>query len=766
MIRLNRIRQFLLLLAVLSFLSLTCSSRLLAQGGASLDVVVVDPFGAVVANPAITLRGPLPATTEQHGNTAADGRFHFEVPPGRYRLTAGHESFHAENRDISLSAGPSHELRIPLQLEPLSEDVLVSAEALPIPTTTASEAVAVITHADIEQRQLLDMQHALSIEPGIMVAQADAGGGVASLFVDGGNSNFTKVVVDGVTLNQPGGAIDLSNFTLDGIDKIEIVRGAQSALVGSDAMTGVIEVLTHRGSTRTPQIILDGQGGSFSTGRGAAQFSGIVGRLDYSATTGYFTTDGQLPNNRFLNRTLSGNFGVRVGDEGSVRLTLRNNTSDAGTPGQTLFTPPNLDQHNALHNFAAALSWDGSTGKHWQHHVAGTESYIRQFFENPLSDFYTSPDPFDSCSFPRSAHAVPSAYCDFPYSSHNQFNRAGFQWNSSYIDNWGSLTAGYVYEVENAFLSALNGGHARRNNQAGFVDGRWQIVKRVVLNAGFRVEDNDNFGTKVVPRVGAAFTARNGGDVLGATRLHVNYGEGIKEPRLDQSFGTDICNPGNPTLLPERSRTAYAGVEQRLDHDRVRISGDYFESRFYDIVSFAFCFPGGPCPVTPPAGCPFGFGSYFNTDLTRARGTTISSEARINNHLSLSGNYTYDDTLVVKSPNAFDPSEIPGNHLLRQPVNSGNLALTGGMLRVTGTFAARIVGRRTDSDFLFPPLGLTSNPGFVVLSLFGSLRIDAHATAYARIDNLANRQYSEILGYPALGRAASAGMRFTFGGER
>src|SRR5262249_22129991 len=159
-------------------------------------------------------------------------------------------------------------------------------------------------------------------------------------------------------------------------------------------------------------------------------------------------------------------FGWRFADNDTVRVTVRNNTSDAGAPGQTLFEPPNLDQHNALHNFSAGLVWQFSSGPHWQHQISGSETYVRQRFENLLSDFFSSPDPFGFCAFARSPHAVPSTYCDFPYLSQSQYNRAGFAAQSSYITRRVTLTAGYAYEIENGFLSALNGGHARRNNQA------------------------------------------------------------------------------------------------------------------------------------------------------------------------------------------------------------------------------------------------------------------------------------------------------------
>ena len=334
--------------------------------------------------------------------------------------------------------------------------------------------MAILTREEIDRRQITELAPLLATLPGFTVARADSAGGTASLFLDGGNSNFTKVLVDGVTQNLPGGAVDFSNFTLDNVDKVEVVRGAQSALTGSDAMTGVIELLTHRGSTRTPLLTIESSGGSFSTGRGMGQLSGMVGRFDYSAAAAYFSTAGQGVNDRFLNRTLSGNLGWRLAENDTLRITVRNNTSDAGAPGQTLFEPPNLDQHNALHNFSTGLTWQFSTGAHWQHQVTASETYVRQLFSNPLSDFYTSPDPFGGCNLPRSPHAVASLYCDFPYRSNSQYNRAGFAAQSSYVTRRFAASAGYAYEVENGFLSALNGGHARRNNQAVFLDGRWQ----------------------------------------------------------------------------------------------------------------------------------------------------------------------------------------------------------------------------------------------------------------------------------------------------
>jgi outer membrane cobalamin receptor len=168
--------------------------------------------------------------------------------------------------------------------------------------------------------------------------------------------------------------------------------------------------------------------------------------------------------------------------------------------------------------------------------------------------------------------------------------------------------------------------------------------------------------------------------------------------------------------------------------------------------------------VAIPSGClPIGFGTYFNTDLARAVGARFVAEWKLAKHLGLQANYTYDDSRVLISPNATDPAELPGNHLLRRPVNSGSVALNGGVRRFHGNIAATLVGRRTDSDFL--GLGFTSNPGYMRMDVAASYALSTHASVIGHVTNLFNKDYQDVLGYPALGRAAYIGMRFRLGGE-
>jgi vitamin B12 transporter len=701
---------------------------LLAQSQtAKLSGVVTDPHGAAIVGARVSAEPVSTESTAAHGISANDGQFSLTLAPGKYRLTIARDSFATAQQEINLVVGESREIDIRLTLEPLSSKVVVTAQALPLDAESSPAPVTILTHEQIEQRVATSLPDLLAMQPGFSLGRTSAEGGTASLFLDGGNSNYTKVLVDGVPANQPGGLIDFSNFTLDNIDKIEIVHGAESALYGSDAMDGVIQIFTHRGTTRIPEFTAFADGGNFDTGHGGAELSGLLGRFDYSAGVSDLETSGQGPNDAFRNRTLSGNFGWRISDTARISLSLRDTDSQAGTPGQTLLQPANLTDTISYQNFYSGLHAEFATGSHWQHQVSGTELYSREFNFDP---------------------SFPSFY---------QYNRAAFTGQSTYLIRAFAFTAGYEYEVENGFLSDV-GIHERRNNQAGFFDARWQPIARLTLNAGARAEDNANFGTKVVPRVGASYALRIAQGALGDTRLRASYGLGIVEPRFDQSFGTDPCYPGNPNLLPEQSWTLHAGFEQKLASDRVRVTMDYFDSSFRDIVSFAGL-------SAPPPGCSQteftaeGAGTYFNTDLARSRGASLSTEARISRWLTASGNYTYDPTRVLAAPNAFDPSEIPGNRLLRRPVNSGNLMLNAAFKRMNWNVSGYFTGRRTDSDFLGD--GITSNAGYALLNLGGSYNLSHGVSFYGRIANLANKQYQEALGYPALGREFRIGVKYT-----
>ena len=763
-------KTFLLgVLVSLFFFSTTAISATTAQTqtsvpDAQLRGTLLDSSGAGVGGVQVTARlNNDPQAQLWKATSTTDGVYSLKLPPGNYRIIFQRRSFTTREYDLDLTAFAAPRiLDLRLELEPLASSVVVTAQAQPQQIQQTTAPVEVITRQEMDARLSINLTDALQYSAGIAIARTGPEGGTASIFLNGGNSDFTKVLVDGSPVNAPGSAVDFSNFTLDNVDKVEIVRGAESAIYGTDAVSGVIQVFTHRGETSTPELVLYADGGSFDSARGGAQLSGILGNFDYSAAASYFSTSGPQDINAFLNRTLSANFGYRLGEDTQIRLTLRNNTSDAQTPGQTLLTPPSPDSQIGYHSFSSNARWDFATGKHWHHQLMGAESYNRQFTADPVQSFYAT-DPNAFCPQTNPVAIATAEFCDFTDpGSRYQYNRASLNAQSSYLFSNFGATAGYQYEVENAGLPTLAPGHVRRNNQAGFLDFRYSPHSRATINAGVRAEANGNFGTRVVPRVGASLALLQGRGFWGETRFRAFYGEGIKEPRFDQLYNDQFGDLGNLNLKPEVSKTWTVGLDQKLGNDRVHLTGEYFSSRFYDIVSFAFCDTFNNLCGLPITGVP-SFGYFFNTDRARARGTNLTVDSRINRWLRVSGNYTYDDSLVLAAPNAFDPSELPGNRLARRPVNSGSLAAFAEWRRWSVTMSGYFSGQRTDSDFL--GLGLTRNPGYARFDLASAYQFSRAISGYFRATNLFDKGYQDAIGYPALGRELRVGMLYRLGGK-
>ncbi|HTW24378.1 MAG TPA: TonB-dependent receptor [Candidatus Baltobacteraceae bacterium] len=690
---------------------------------------LTDPSDAVVADALITVQS-LTSSASAQARSGADGSFSVALAPGRYRVSIAQPSFGKVEQEFSLAARETRTWDVRLELATMSSNVIVTAQAEPTEASNVVAPVDVITRQDIDDRGEIWLTPMLAAAPGASFSQLGPMGGVTSYFLDGGDSNYTKVLVDGVPVNEPGGAIDFSNFTTDAVDKIEVVHGASSALYGSDAMDGVMQIFTHRGTTPTPRLVLEADGGTFGTGRGSGQLSGVLGAFDYSLDAGYFSSAGQssppvmgeAATDYFRDTTLSGNFGWKLSDTDSLRLTVRNSASDAGQPGQTLYEDNPFvgsfavdpGQHNGLHDFSSGLTWNFSNGGHWQNELSG--------YDSRFADTEVSP-PFS------------------PFVS--KFNRAGLTEQTTYSFTNGGVTAGYWFEVE-------NGGAQARHNQAGYIEARYRFRRRLSVVAGGRVEANGFFGTRAVPRLGASYALRYGHGFWGPTRLRASYGEGIKEPELLPADCT-------PILKPEQSTTFDAGIDQYFASDRVRFSLTYFHNDFRDIVSFA------SVADISMANCPAFGGNFFNTDKARAYGANSTLGVKATRWLNFTANYGYDDSLVLASPNATDPALIPGNRLLKRPLNSGNAMLNARWRGASWYLGAYYVGSQTDSDFL--GLGITRDPGYFLLNTAATLPLRYGLAATAYFGNLLDRHYQVAAGYPALGYNYRFGLRYTWGGE-
>jgi vitamin B12 transporter len=715
--------------ALLSFVFAVPAFPQPQSSNAHVSGSLTDPSGASVAAARISAQLARPAasnpiTTESE----TDGTYKLDLAPGHYHLVVAKDSFRTKESEVTLQSGESLTLNLRLELAPMSSSVIVTGQITPTTQAQSSAPSAILTSDEILQRQAVTLPDLLYTQAGISIARTGPIGGLTTLFLDGGNSNYTKVFIDGTPANEPGGNFDFSNLSLDNIDKVEVVHGAESTLYGSDAVSGVIQLFSHRGATEIPSFEIYSDGGNLAYGRGGGQVSGAVRNFDYSGAGSYLSTDGQGPNDAFINRTFAGNFGYSFSDTDQLRFTIRSNSSWAGIPGPTLLEPPTLGQYYSYQDLTGNLSWTFNTGKHWQHRLSGWDSRIVD------ANFIPGDGP---------------AFVD-------QYNVAGFDEQSNYSFTKGIIALGYEYEVENAYPSGIVGGtHARRNNQAGFADGRWFPIRRVTLNAGFRVVSNTTFGIRTVPTAGIVYGLRYNNGFWGNTNVRFSYGEGIKEPALEQSYGSDPCYPGNPNLKPEESQTYNATLDQYLLSDKARVSLTFFASRFEDIISFA--------PNAPPN--PNFCGTYFNTDLARARGLNLSTELRMNKRLSINGYYTYDVTRVLATDNPpSDPDYTPGEPLLRRPKNSGSIILNFLWARVNWNFIGYFTGIRTDINF--NTLGPVNNPGYARFDMAASYNLTHSLALTSRVWNLFDKQYQDAYGYPALGRTYTFGIRYTFTAPR
>src|SRR5437870_5226727 len=445
---------------------------------AHLSGTLTDANGGGIADVQVQARRDgSPSSQTWSAKSSAAGEYSLDLPAGRYRVRFTRSSFASREMVVDLAPGEPHVLSLRLGLAPLSANVVVTANTQPTELAHSPAPVDIIGAQEIEQRQAVFLPDLLSTQTGISLARTGPIGGLSTIFIDGGDSAFTKVLIDGTPVNLPGGDMNFSNLALDNVDKVEIVHGAESALYGSDAMSGVIQIISRRGSTRIPELDLFAEGGAFSSARGGGQFSGLLGKFDYSAAGSYFHTDGQGVNDPFINRGFAGNFGYSFSDSNQLRLTVRSDASFAGTPGQTLLGPAFTDStaYDDLRQLSGNLSWNFKTGAHWAHRVSGMEARF-----------------LDTAGFP-----------DFSFFETTQFNRAGFLAQSTYSFHRGAVTAGYQYEVEHGDPDNLRGLHAPRNKQAGFLDARWFAVPRLPHSAGARVEDHASFGNRV--RLSLAF---------------------------------------------------------------------------------------------------------------------------------------------------------------------------------------------------------------------------------------------------------------------
>jgi vitamin B12 transporter len=322
-----------------------CASLLLvvllaAASAADLKVKVVDPQSAAVSGAQVLLLEDKTASHPQVELTSAEGVavFH-EVAAGPHQIRVLAPGFAVDSTALSDKVDS---VTIQLRLAPTSQTVVVTATRTPVEASTAGADVEALSGEQLQVMNPVAADDALRFLPGAVVNTAGQRGGLSSLFVRGGDSNYNKVIVDGVSVTEPGGTIDFGTLSLAEADRLEFLRGAQSTLYGSDAMTSVVQVWTRTGNTPVPEFRFGADAGNYGTESGYASLAGSHGRFDYNLFGNQFNTSGSGPNDDYSNSLEGANVGFLLNDKISLRLRARHDNSVTGTPGAWNFNGNNV----------------------------------------------------------------------------------------------------------------------------------------------------------------------------------------------------------------------------------------------------------------------------------------------------------------------------------------------------------------------------------------------------------------------------------------
>ena len=723
-----------------------------------LTVKVLDPQTAAVAGAQVLLVRANQTKALALQTTSAEGVATFHLPDsGQYQIQILAPGFAAELVDVSAETP----ITVRLHLAVAAETVVVSATRTPVLGEAAGADVDTLNPAQLLTMEPVAANDAMRFLPGAVINTSGQHGGLSSLFVRGGESNYNKVIVDGVTVNEPGGTFDFGTLSLAQGDHIEFVRGAQSTLYGTDAMTSVVQVWTRTGNTSTPELTLGADGGNLGTASGQAALAGARGRYDYNLFGDQFNTSGSGTNDAYSNSLEGANLGIRLTQSVSLRANFRHANSHTGVPGEWNFNgyvplvpangssqplvplQPNPDQWSQLNNLLGGVQLLIAAPHGWQHRFAGFDYVYR----------YNEFNPGDSARVNPSGNPI-----DYPSHEVDHINRAGFEYQGDYsARTWSHTTFGVRVENENGFVGDLDYGpqnHGQRLNQDAYVQ-QDLTLGRLGIIAGGRFVHDSAFGNTGVPRVALTLQALRGKPRLSGTRLRFSYATGFKEPRLEETFNGIPATPynlPNPSLRPERVRAFEAGFQQGFFNNKYELTGTYFNNLFHDQINYV--------TENVPPNYP---GQYVNVNQAFAQGAEVAVRAKLLSRLLLNAAYTYTSSQYLDNPSPYDPIYDPGQPLLRRPKHSATALLSYSGDRWGANLGGSFVGRRADSDFY--GFGIDHAAGYARVDLGGWYAVRPRITAYANVENALDHAYNEVVGYPALPINFRAGMRFRIGGD-
>jgi len=584
--------------------------------------------------------------------------------------------------------------------EIIREEITVTANRSEVPTREVGSSVTVIGREEIERRRKTTVAELLRTVPGVAIARTSGPGSQTSVFLRGAESNHTLVLLDGLRLNSStAGLYDFADLTTENLERIEIVRGPQSTLYGSEALGGVISITTRRGEGELSGRVA-AEAGSDSHQRLQASISGATERFDYSAAVAESETDGisaasvaggvgALEADGHENLTASGRFGLEIGDGGRLDLSLRHHDTELEVDGFGPVDDPNALQarESTAATLAAALPLSGG----W------TQTFRAAVYDETLVG--SDPDTFfnNFAIDTRTAELGTQANLDLG-------SGRGVIVGASWEERTAEVAGGYDESSEIGAVYAQ-------------VRTAWR--ERLFLTLGGRWDDHSEFGSETTYRVTASFEA------TGTTRLHASLGTGFRAPSLDELFFPVF---GNLELEPETSEGFDLGVERTFAGERGLIDLTYFDNDFDDLIGFDDAFRA------------------VNVDRATSRGVELSLRWRASERFELSASHTWNETEDLAT--GFQLARRPENRTVLdfffQPTPAWD---------ATVTFMA--VADRVDT-------GGRPLEDYTRVDLTVDYEAGRAFEPYLRIENLLGEDYEEILGFQTPGFQAAVGLGYEF----
>ena len=634
-----------------------------------------------------------------------------------------------------------------------AQDRAFSLEGLVVttsPTARAADAISsnvtVLEGVELRSAGLATVEDALRTVSGMAVVQSGSFGAATSVFLRGGESDYVLVLVDGVQVNQPGGAFDFAALTLWNVERIEIARGPSSALHGSDAVAGVIHVITSTG--RGPMTgTLVTRLGSFGRRDWSAEAVGGTERAGYRISLSRSRTDGILAfNNRHDNKVVSGRASFLPDDRTRADVSFRIGDREYHFPtdGSGNVVDRNAFTYADETLLSASVSRALSSTVDVQAHVGIVDT------DGGLDD--APDDAADSLGF-------------FGFSSLDHVRRGTVDLRANARLGDFVATGGWELEEErqrsftesqSQFGTSRGRSEHARLNKAYYVHVTGER-SRIAVNLGQRLEDNERFGTFATWQIGASWLAS---ERIG-TRLRASAGTSLKEPTFFENFATGFAK-GNENLEPERSRSWELGIDQGLFGGDARFRATWFEQSFEDLIQFTFA---TAAPTDP---------NFFNVAAASSRGLEVEVDGVLGSFRG-SASWTRLDTEVTNS--GFDEGPgatfVGGESLLRRPKHTFNARVAADAGSRAQLFAdVSVVGMRADRDFTQFPAAPVQLARYSNLAVGGSVEVVAAGVGgpgfvlELRAENVLNRDWEEVFGFRAPGRAMYVKGILSFGGER